>query len=196
MKQRTKTGLGITSLASIILGLASAPAHSQARVCVNSAGEVRLVGITGLPSACPAGYHVTTLPRGPRGATGAEGPSGPQGPVGPRGPQGPQGTQGPQGVQGAVGPSGGPPGPAGPTGPQGNVGPAGPPGPSVNTVCTAQIGGSGTTSAFCASACSGSANVVTAVSNYQATCHVTSDTGSCDPGWGTGRTSYCCVCKP
>lgn len=119
-------------------------------------------------------------------ARDCQGPAGSQGPTGARGPAGPTGSAGPTG----------PTGPSGPTGPVGPQGAQGPPGPAVNTVCTAQIGGTGTAAAFCASACNGSANVVTAISNYQASCSVTSDTGRCDPGWGTGRTSYCCVCRP
>jgi hypothetical protein len=39
--------------------------------------------------------------------------------------------------------------------------------------------------------------VVAALKNYEGSCTVTSDTGTCTTGYaGSGESAYCCVCKP
>jgi hypothetical protein len=229
-------GVSLVFGAALLVGSDSVFSQTPS-ICVSNQGEIRFIGLPGLPVSCPQGWRnipfPSTGPRGPRGPIGVTGPTGPQGlpgspgglhcwdlnnngqadmatedrnndnalsaadcrgPDGPRGPAGPAGPRGNGGPVGAVGPAG-PTGPAGPVGPQGIQGPVG---PAVSTSCLAQIGGGSgmTTSQFCANACNGSNKVVVAVSNFERSCSVTSDTGRCDPGWGTNQRSYCCVCRP
>jgi Collagen triple helix repeat (20 copies) len=213
LKPRTTAAALLIILA--IVGESEAQGNSPAflRVCVDPrSGNLKLVGIAGLPNSCPMGWVELRVP-----PTGPSGPAGPQGPpgspgglmcwdrngngsadpaedinqdgqhnaldcLGPRGPIGQTGLQGPPGPQGYQGP----PGPQGPQGPQG---------PTSSSVCATVIVSSSSRTS-CSNVCSGgSAQVITEASG--AYCSVTSNTGTCSSSGGGGSlVSLCCVCNP